>query len=242
MRRLKLLIEYDGTNYAGWQKQPNGIAIQEKLEEAIYRLTGEQVAPYAAGRTDAGVHAIGQVAHFDIRSDLPLEKFYKGLNFYLPDDIVIKKVEEVSEEFHARYSARSRSYLYLIKTNYSALYRNRAWICFFPLDIKKMEKAAGYFLGEHDFQSFCSTESRLDHYRCRVTQLQIRRQDDLISIFIEANRFVHNMVRAIVGTLVDIGRGKREAEEIPVILENRNRVTAGPTAPPAGLYLYEVKY
>lgn len=242
MRRIKLLIEYDGTNYVGWQKQVNGISIQEKLEEAIYQLSGQKVKTYAAGRTDAGVHALGQVVHFDIESKLQKINFLKGLNYYLPHDIVVKKVEEVDEAFHARYSAKSRSYIYLIKLNYSALFQNRAWIYLTPLNLDAIQAAMTYFLGEHDFKSFCSSESVMDHYRCNVQSFTLDKRKDLLIFNIKANRFVHNMVRTIMGTLIHVGKGKLLPEEIPRILLERDRTSAGPNAPPYGLYLEKVEY
>jgi tRNA pseudouridine38-40 synthase len=242
MRRIKLTIEYDGTAYAGWQRQKNSLSIQEVLEEAILKLTGQQVKTVAAGRTDAGVHALNQVVHFDVNSSLKIMNFLKGLNFYLPSDIAVKHVEEVDEIFHARYSAKSRSYIYLMKTNYSALFQNRAWIYLKPLQLDAMKETLPVFLGEHDFESFCSRESILDHYRCQVQELSLEQENDLIVFRIKANRFVHNMVRAIMGTLVLVGKGAIQPKDVEQILKARDRTAAGPTAPPQGLYLNKVEY
>ncbi|GAB4182600.1 MAG: tRNA pseudouridine(38-40) synthase TruA [Calditrichia bacterium] len=241
-KRIKLLLEYDGTRYCGWQYQPDAVSIQETVEVALQKLTGESIRIYTAGRTDAGVHAKGQVVHFDTGSKLNMDNFYKGLNYYLPNDIAVLEAVETDPEFHARYSAKSRSYQYLIKRNYSSLMQNRAWIYIGNLDVDSMKKAIPWFLGEHDFKSFCSTETQLDHYRCNVMNISLEEEGDLITFNIRANRFVHNMVRAIVGTLHQIGKGMRSPQDIPDILKARDRTKAGPSAPPQGLYLMKIEY
>jgi tRNA pseudouridine38-40 synthase len=232
-RNFKMIVEYDGTAYCGWQRQENGLTIQEVLEEAIRLITGEKVAVIGSGRTDAGVHALNQVAHFKSSSILPL------------NNIVVKKMEEVSGEFHAQHDVVSKVYFYKICNQplSPALGRNYFWHIRFPLELERMRKAAKYLIGTHDFSCFCATGTHVKDRVRTIMDIQIKTCDDgLIEITVESHGFLKYMVRNIIGTLVDVGRGKRKPEEMKAIIESRNRKIAGVTAPACGLFLKEVKY
>ena len=244
MRNIRLLIEYDGTNYAGWQWQKNAITIQETLSKAIEQVIQEKVTIYGAGRTDAGVHAIGQVANFHTHSNIPSERLLLAINFYLPHDITVKEAVDVPETFHAQYCAVSKVYQYTLFNDWirTALNRNFCYVCGFQLDVDKMTNAAQYFIGAHDFTSF-TTKALQEKNRIRtVKRLEIKKEGKYIYFTVEADGFLYNMVRSIVGTLIEVGRGKIEAESIKDILNAKNRNSAGPTAPARGLCLIEVKY
>ena len=245
MRNIKLLIEYDGTDYLGWQVQPRGLTVQGVIEEKLARLTGETVHLIGAGRTDSGAHAYGQVAHFKTNGRMEARSIQKALNSLLPPDIVIRKAEDAGDEFHARKGARSKVYEYRILNRdlRSALFRGYAWHIGQRLDLEEMERAAQYLIGEHDFSSFRSVGTPTRTAIRRVERIEWKRdQSGLIQFEIEASGFLKQMVRAIVGTLVEVGRGKIRSEEFPEILKSRNRKRAGPTAPAHGLFLKEVKY
>jgi len=244
MRNIKLTIEYDGTAYHGWQSQDNAVTVQDKLEETISRLTGEKVKVIGASRTDQGVHALGQTANFHTESRIPAEKFAYALNALLPDDIAIKKSEEVPIGFHSRYSATGKKYLYKIyNSRYpSALLRNRAYHVYCPLDLALMQKAAGFFTGTHDFSAFMATGSNAKTTVRSIDVLSLEKSGDIITIEIKGNGFLYNMVRIIAGTLVEVGFGKIRPDDIPGIIEEGDRRKAGRTAPPHGLYLAEVYY
>ena len=242
MRRIKLTIEYEGTNYVGWQIQPNGIAIQQKLHEALKNLFNEEILVTASGRTDSGVHALCQVVHFDINSNLPNFKIIRGLNFYLPDDIKVINAEDAASDFHARYDAVKRTYRYYIRLQPTSVLRNFRWVIIDKINIDEMIKAEGFLKGKKNFKSFCSSQSNMDHYNCELLKAEFSLMKNDLIFEIQANRFLHNMVRSIVGTLVEIGRGKFKAEDIKDIIAQQNRVAAGPTAPPTGLFLEKVDY
>lgn len=242
MRTIKLHIEYDGTEYCGWQVQPGHRTVQGELERALARITQRPVSLITAGRTDSGVHAAGQVAHFCTDSDLPCKTLYRGSNALLPSDIRVLAVEQVASDFHARFSARWRRYRYRLSTRPRAIGRQYVWTVGYDLDMDAMNWACTSLLGEQDFQSFCQSGADVNHYRCFVAQAEWLKQDDVLVFTIQANRFVHNMVRIVVGTLVDIGRGKRRVEEMQTILDARDRRAAGPTVPPTGLILDAVGY
>ncbi len=245
MRTIKLTIEYDGTNYQGWQVQPRGQTIQGVLEKTIKKITKEEVRLVGSGRTDAGVHAFGQVAHFKTNSKMALHSMERALNSLLPQDIVIRKVEEVNENFHARKSCKSKVYEYRIlnRTRRSAFHYPYAWHIPQRLDLKEMKEATRYLMGEHDFSSFRSVGTPTQTATRKVIRAEWKRgREGLIRFEIEATGFLKQMVRAIVGTLVEVGRGKIRPQEFRKILESKSRSIAGPTAPAKGLFLKEVKY
>jgi len=245
MRNIKLLIEYDGTNYLGWQVQATGQTIQGVIEEKLARLTGETVHLAGSGRTDAGVHAFSQVASFKTKSRMDVHTMQKALNSLLPSDIVIKQVEDVEERFHARKGARSKVYEYRILNREirSVFDRGYAWHLPRRLDLREMRKATLHLIGEHDFSSFRSTGTPTRTQVRKVERAEWRRsRSGLIRFEIEANGFLKQMVRAIVGTLVEVGKGKVSADGFQKILASKDRRTAGPTAPAHGLFLKEVKY
>lgn len=245
MRNFRMVMEYDGTNYCGWQRQENGLSIQQVLEETIRRITQEMVTVVGSGRTDAGVHALNQVASFRSNTRLPAEILYRGVNGLLPPDIVLKVLEEVDRKFNALRDAKGKIYFYRIcnRRLRPVLGRNYCWFIYHPLDLSLMEQAAGYLIGRHDFSCFCATGSHVKDRTRTVTAVNINRDEEgLLEITIEAQGFLKYMVRNIVGTLVEIGRGKRMPSEMKEIIESQNRNIAGVTAPARGLYLKEVKY
>ena len=245
MKNIKLTIEYDGKDFNGWQKQPDKLNIQGTIEQAIERITGEKVDLNASGRTDAGVHAIGQVANFKTNYELPIEKWPLALNANLKKSIVIKSAEEVEERFHSRLSCRKKTYRYIINNSKygTAIYRNLETHIPQKLDIEKMKKAVKYFEGEHDFKAFkasgtSSKSSVRTIYKAEVVEMP----DERIYIELTGSGFLYNMVRIISGTLVDVGLGKIEPDVIPNIIESKQRELAGKTLPPTGLYLLSVSY
>jgi len=245
MRTFKLLIEYDGTQYLGWQVQPKGSTIQGVLQEKLFSLTGEKVHLMGSGRTDAGVHALGQVAHFRTKSSLDAQTIQRALNSLLPPDIVIQSVVEVDEGFHARRSSKSKVYEYRIlnRNLRSAFRKGYAWHIPQKLNLGELKKATHQLIGEQDFASFQSVGSPQKTTIRKVSRAEWKRdRDGLLRFEIEANGFLKQMVRAIVGTLVEVGKGKISSEEFQRILDSKDRKKAGPTAPAHGLFLKEVKY
>ncbi len=245
MRNIKLLIEYDGTNYLGWQVQPRGTTIQGLLEEKLSRLTGERIRLIGSGRTDSGVHALGQAAHFKTQSPMDTRTIQKALNSLLPHDIVIQEVEEAHEGFHARKHAKSKVYEYRILNRdlQSVFQRGYAWHIRQKLNLAEMKKATQSLIGEHDFSAFRTVGSPTRTPVRRVIRAEWkRRRNGLILFEIEANGFLKQMVRSIIGTLVEIGKGKRKASDLRKVLNSKDRREAGPTAPAQGLFLKEVKY
>lgn len=240
-----MVLEYDGTAYKGWQRQGNLPTIQKILEESIGRITQESITLFGSGRTDAGVHAFHQVANFKTESRIPVDNLFRGTNSLLPWDIAIKEMREVEEDFHSRYAAKSKSYLYRILNSpvRSPLQRNYAWFIPYALDIDKMTKTLSLLCGNNDFTSFCAAGSDVKHCIRTILHAEIRREPErVISITIEADGFLRHMVRNIVGTLVEIGAGKDAPETIRDILEAKDRGRAGITAPPQGLFLQAVRY
>lgn len=245
MRTIKLLIEYDGKNYQGWQAQPRGPTIQGMLEEKIELFTGEQVHLVASGRTDSGTHAFGQVAHFKTRTSMDIRSIQRALNSLLPSDIVVKKVEEAEEDFHARKQSRSKVYEYRILNRElrSVFHHGHVWHIPQRLNLKKMKEATQYLIGEHDFSSFRSVGTPTRTAIRKVIRAEWKRdQEGLFYFKIEATGFLKQMVRAIVGTLVEVGKGRINVSEFREILDSKDRKKAGPTAPAHGLFLREVKY
>ncbi|GAB2696002.1 tRNA pseudouridine(38-40) synthase TruA [Paenibacillus thermoaerophilus] len=251
MRRLKMIVSYDGTAYSGFQTQPHGNTIQDKLELAVKLLTGDTVKVVSSGRTDAGVHARGQVIHFDTESRIPAERWAIAMNSRLPDDIVVLEAQEVDQSFHARYSAKTKTYAYTINNNKfpDVMRRKQELHHPRPLDWEAMREALRHLEGEHDFTSFCSARStQASHvrtiYRTRIDHLGDRHPDyqGVYRIFVTGNGFLYNMVRMIVGTLIEVGEGRRSSSEIPEILEARNPMHEKLTAMAHGLTLWEVRY
>ena len=244
MKRIKLTIAYDGTNYCGWQIQPNGITIEEILNKALSKMTGEEILVIGASRTDSGVHAMGNVAVFDTDTTIPAEKIAVALYQRLPDDIVITKSEEVPLDFHPRYCNCSKTYEYHIINTRIPIPTKRLTNYFvsYVLDIDKMRQAASYLVGEHDFVSFCNVRTDVENTVRTITALDILTNGNEITIRITGNGFLYNMVRIIVGTLVRVGRGFYEPEKVKEILEAKDRKAAGVTAPAHGLMLVEIKY
>lgn len=244
MKRIKLTIAYDGTNYCGWQVQPNGITVEEVVNKALKKLTGEDIQVIGASRTDSGVHALGNVAVFDTHTTIPPERISYALNQRLPEDIVIVKSEEVAEDFHPRYCDCSKTYEYHILNTRIPIPTKRLTNYFvsYDLDVEKMRKAAGYLIGEHDFVSFCNVRTDVEDTVRTVTELEILKDGEEITIRISGNGFLYNMVRIIVGTLIRVGRGFYEPEKVKEILEAKDRKAAGVTAPPHGLMLAEIRY
>lgn len=242
--RLRLLVEYDGTEFAGWQVQRGDRTVQGVLEAAVERLTGRKTRVSAAGRTDAGVHASGQVVCFDCERAIEPRTVLAALNALTPHDISIRSVEVVPAGFDPRRAARSRTYAYRILNRAvpSPFWKRYAWFLRQPLDVEAMQTGASHLIGEHDFSSFRAAGCDAAHPVRRVLRSELRREGDLIVYEIEATAFLRQMVRTIVGTLVEVGLGKRRAEDVEVLLARRDRMQAGPTAPARGLCLTEVKY
>ena len=244
MMRFKLVIEYDGTEYHGWQVQPNGRTVQAVLEEAIFRMRGERVRVTAAGRTDAGVHACGQVISFVLQRPTTPDALWHGLNALTPRDVSIRATEVAADDFDARRGARSRMYAYRIWNApwASPFWRRYAWHIRRTLDPARMRVAAAHVLGEHDFSSFQGADSDAAKPVRRVLGSELEAVDCLITYTIEATGFLRHMVRNIAGTLVEIGMGERNPDDLPRLLAARDRTQAGPTAPACGLCLTQVKY
>ncbi len=243
MRNIKLTLEYDGTNYVGWQVQSNGVSIQAELEKAISQILQEHISTVAAGRTDAGVHATGQVASFKCAKLIRLPLLMKGLNGVLPRDIVVLSCEEVPMDFHARHNARSRMYKYYLALKPTAIEREYSWyVGGYEIDRKLLNDCAALVLGEHDFTSFCKVNSTTDSFLCKVeSSTWIETASNLV-YNIKANRFLYGMVRTLVGTMVEVARGHREFEVFSEILSDEDRTKAGMAAPAKGLFLDEVTY
>ncbi|WP_419749837.1 tRNA pseudouridine(38-40) synthase TruA [Terrisporobacter petrolearius] len=243
MRNLKLTIQYDGTKYCGWQKQPNSSGIQGTIEYAIYEITKEKVNIIGSGRTDAGVHALGQVANFKINSNIPAARIPDALNAKLPKDISIIDCQEVSDDFHSRYSATGKIYRYLIynKPYRSPLYKDISYHVRYDLDIQKMRVEAQSLLGTHEFKGFMSSGSSVKDTVRTIHNISIEESGDLIVLEVEGNGFLYNMVRILVGTLVDIGRGRID-KPLEEIIASQDRGEAGHTAPAHGLFLKKVHY
>jgi tRNA pseudouridine38-40 synthase len=246
MFRYKLTIEYDGSRFCGWQRQEPGVpSVQEAIETALYTLFKEKTLVEGAGRTDSGVHALGQVAHCDLSHDHPLYRMQDGLNYFLvPQGASILKIEPVSLEFHARFSATSRSYIYKIfnRRAPSPLERQRMWHVVRPLDVESMQHAATLLLGTHDFSAFRAGQCQAASPIRTLDHLTLTQDGDQITAFIQARSFLHNQVRIMMGTLQQIGLSKWPPSKMQEILEGRDRRYAGPTAPSHGLYLAQVGY
>jgi tRNA pseudouridine38-40 synthase len=243
-RRIKLLLEYSGTRYHGWQLQPNARTIQGTLEACLARITDGPVRLHAAGRTDAGVHALGQVAHFDMASTIALPALVRGANSLLPEDIVVHQADEVPADFHARYAARRKIYAYVVRNHSipSALRAPYAWHVPQVLDLPAMRAAASVLVGQHDFSAFRAASCAARSPWRRLFRLRITRYAERLIFVLCADGFLQHMARNMVGTLVAIGRGQIAADAMPTILHSGQRQHAGPTAPAHGLFLVRVVY
>lgn len=244
MRRILLVVAYDGTNYCGWQLQPNGVTIEEVLNQTLTALLKEPVQVTGASRTDSGVHAMGNVAVFDTKSRIPGDKFCFALNQRLPDDIRIQSSREVPLTFHPRKANCVKTYEYRILNRKidMPLQRLYSHFCYFKLDVDKMRQAAAYLVGEHDFKSFCTARSQAEETVRTIYSLDLQKDGDMLTLRISGSGFLYNMVRIIVGTLLEVGQGKREPESMREILAARDRAAAGPTAPAHGLTLVRYEF
>lgn len=248
-KNIRLLIQYEGTAYSGWQVQENGDTIQGRLTEAIFKTTGRQISMIGAGRTDAGVHALGQVANFQIEHGLEPERYAGALNFYLPEDIRVLRSEAVPEQFHARFSAKARCYRYLVSNEMSALYRNLRYWYHSRLDFERLQDAARCVLGEHDFSPFCVTASLKDNSLCRVDRSRWYRFGPLLAYEIRADRFLHSMVRSLVGGMLNLATIEPDQNQLNLTSDTFSDIISAPTgrrvtftAPACGLYLVKVIY
>ncbi|NHM33407.1 tRNA pseudouridine(38-40) synthase TruA [Neobacillus terrae] len=245
MQRYKCLVSYDGTGFEGYQIQPNGRTVQGELERVLNKLhKGGPVKVSGSGRTDAGVHAKGQVIHFDSALSIPEEKWGMALNSLLPKDLTILKVEKADPEFHARFNAVGKEYRYqlLLSKSRSPFLRNYAYHYPYPLNLEAMEEGFNYLRGTHDFTSFCSAKTEVTDKIRTIREIDYFIKDNLLVLRFAGNGFLYNMVRILTGTLLEVGAGERKPEELAEILKGKDRRLAGKTAPPHGLYLWKVFY
>jgi tRNA pseudouridine38-40 synthase len=242
--RIALGLAYDGAGSPGWQTQPGGAALQDRLEASLAQLSGHEVATVCAGRTDAGVHALSQVVHFDTSVDRPLNAWVRGTNARLPECLRVQWARPVNDEFHARFSALSRSYRYLLLVSpvMNPLWAKRAGWVFQPLDLAAMQVASAALVGEHDFSAFRSSQCQARSPVRRISQLDVKQRGEFVEFIVTANAFLHHMVRNLVGTLVQVGLGRKPPEWAAQVLAARDRALAAATFSPAGLYLAGVDY
>ncbi len=244
MRRIRLIISYDGTNYVGWQVQPNGISVQALLEKALFELTGEQIRVEGSGRTDSGVHAKAQVAHFDTEARMAADKFAIAMNMHLPPDIRVLFSEECDPTFHARFSAKRKVYSYTVQLGPHAdvFLRTTSLHLHYIPDVEAMQKAAAAVIGTHDFNAFKCADSSMENTVRTITRSEWNRNGNLLVYTVEGNGFLYNMVRILVGTMLEIGSGKRPVSDLENAIETGSRTSAGATAPARGLRLERVIY
>ncbi|MGN1205367.1 MAG: tRNA pseudouridine(38-40) synthase TruA [Eubacterium sp.] len=242
--RVRLLVAYDGTNYHGWQIQTNAISVEEVLQKALCDLLREPVELIGASRTDAGVHAQGNVAVFDTNTRIPAEKIAIAVNQRLPEDIRVMKSEQVNDDFHPRYAVSEKTYEYHISNVPIQLPTERlySYFVYLPLDVEKMQKAAALLVGEHDFAGFCSAKSQVQTTVRTIYRCEVEKSGHQICIRVTGSGFLYNMVRIIAGTLVEVGLGRREIAMVSQAIEKADRALAGPTAPPEGLSLIKIEY
>ncbi len=243
-RNICLVLEYDGTGYHGWQCQPDKVTLQGVVQKNIEKILDHPVKVYAAGRTDAGVHAFGQVINCFTEKTITTADLAKGLNSVLPSDIRVKDIRDVEESFHARYSAKSKSYVYCISNSryHSPFHARYSWHIPFAMNVSVMNETIRKIVGKHDFSSFKKKNEIYDRHEREVLRAGVKKRGEFIYIFIEATGFLRYMVRNIVGTLIMVGEGRISKEDFIAILQSRDRVKAGPTAPPRGLFLRRIKY
>ena len=244
MRRIRLIISYDGTNYVGWQVQPNGVSVQALLEKALFELTGEQIRVEGSGRTDSGVHAKAQVAHFDTEARMAADKFAIAMNMHLPPDIRVLFSEECDPTFHARFSAKRKVYSYTVQLGPHAdvFLRTTSLHLHYIPDVESMQKAAAAVIGTHDFNAFKCADSSMENTVRTITRSEWNRNGNLLVYTVEGNGFLYNMVRILVGTMLEIGSGKRPVSDMENAIETGSRTSAGATAPARGLRLERVIY
>lgn len=244
MKRVKLIVAYDGTNYSGWQIQPNGVTIEEMLNTHLSDLCGETVKVTGASRTDAGVHALGNVAVFDTNARMPAEKISYALNTRLPADIRIQESCEVAADFHPRFCRTVKTYEYRILNRRfpDPTQRLYSLFCYYPLHVESMRQAAEFLVGEHDFKSFCTHKPEIENTVRTIYSAKVEKEGDLIRFRICGNGFLYNMVRIIAGTLIRVGSGHYKPEYMEELLRAGNRQAAGETAPPQGLTLLKIEY
>lgn len=244
MRRIRTIISYDGTNYVGWQVQPNGVSVQALLEKALYELTGEQIRIEGSGRTDSGVHAEAQVAHFDTEARMSADKFAIAMNMHLPPDIRVLYSEASDPSFHARFSAKRKVYRYTVQLGPHAdvFRRTTSLHLHYMPDTEAMQQAAGYVIGTHNFNAFKCADSSMGNTVRTVFRSEWARDGNLLVYTVEGNGFLYNMVRILVGTMLEIGSGKRQPEDLLKAIESGQRTDAGATAPAHGLCLCRVVY
>lgn len=242
--RVKLVVAYEGTNYCGWQIQPNGITIEQVLNETLSSLLGEEITVTGASRTDAGVHSLGNVAVFETHTKMPAEKISFALNQRLPEDIVVQESCQVPEDFHPRFSKSRKTYEYrILNCRFrQPLERRTSYFYHYPLDVSAMQKAAAYLVGKHDFTSFASVHAQTNTYVRMIYALDVVREGDMIRIRVQGNGFLYNMVRIIAGTLIQVGAGIKKPEDMESILAGKDRELAGPTAPAHGLTMIGLEY
>lgn len=244
MKRVKMVVAYDGTNYCGWQVQPNEITIEEVLNRSLSNLLGEKIEVMGASRTDSGVHSLGNVAVFDTNTRMPADKIAFALNQRLPEDIVVQGSCEVPSDWHPRYQESTKTYEYRIlnRTFRMPTRRFDTYFYHYPLDVEQMSEAASYLVGTHDFASFCAANAQVKSTVRTIYSCTAQKENDIITIRVTGNGFLYNMVRIIAGTLIEVGAGKRRPEEIKDILAAENRDAAGPTAPAQGLTMMGIEY
>ncbi|MFB8505017.1 tRNA pseudouridine(38-40) synthase TruA [Enterococcus durans] len=247
MTRYKAIIAYDGTNFNGFQKQPNGRTVQEEIEQTLTKMAnGKEITVFGSGRTDAGVHAMGQVIHFDYPEERPLERMRFALDTQSPEDIAVKEVAIVSEDFHARYLVKEKTYQFRVDIGKPRSPFRRHYASYFPypIDVEKIQRALPDLLGTHDFTSFCASGSSIEDKVRTIyeAKMEVNETGDELLFTFRGNGFLYKMIRILVGTLLKIGNGRLAEDSIPEIIAKKDRNAAGPTAHPEGLYLYEVKY
>jgi tRNA pseudouridine38-40 synthase len=242
LRNYKLIVQYDGTNYAGWQIQLNALSVQGLLQDSISQITNEKINLIGAGRTDSGVHALGQTANFRTENELDLYRFKHSLNSILPRDIAVKTIVEAEEDFHARYDAVKRSYIYLISKGKSPFYDKYSWWYHGPIDCEKLNLLSGYLVGEKNFTAFSRKASDTENKVCFIHSIRWKEWKDLVIFSVEADRYLHGMVRTMVGTLLHTLKLNLDIDYLREVINAMDRESAGEAVPAKGLFLYKVKY